>query len=79
LAPSDTISPLLVRATNGNKDKSKKIKLTTVVSADDLDKFFTRYADVCKANMGSLKKRDRKKRKEKLRKKEKAPAATTAA
>ena len=30
---------------------------------DDLDSFYARYADVCKAGMQALKKRDRSKRK----------------
>ena len=37
---------------------------------NELEAFFARYAEVCKAGMGALKKRDRskKKRKEKKRK-----------
>lgn len=37
--------------------------MSTVVQPDDLEGFFARYADVCKAGMGALKKRDRSKRK----------------
>ncbi|PIA95804.1 hypothetical protein CB0940_10635 [Cercospora beticola] len=61
--------PLIVRATDGksqSKDRKKnkdKIKLSTIVQPDDLEAFFTRYAEVCKAGMQSLKKRDRSKRK----------------
>ena len=39
------------------------MKLSTIVQPDDLETFFTRYAEVCKAGMQSLKKRDRSKRK----------------
>jgi signal recognition particle subunit SRP14 len=35
------------------------------VKVDDLEAFYTRYADVCKAGMTGLKKRDRSKRKAK--------------
>ena len=56
--------PLLVRASDGNK-----LKISTVVSQDDLEAFFGRYAEVCKTGMQGLKKRDRKK--EKAKKKEK--------
>lgn len=36
---------------------------------NDLDAFFVRYAEVCKAGMASLKKRDRSKKKRKEKKK----------
>lgn len=60
--------PIVVRATDGNsqskdRKKSNKVKLSTIVQPDDLDAFYTRYADMCKAGMQSLKKRDRSKRK----------------
>ncbi|KAF3390202.1 Signal recognition particle subunit srp14 [Penicillium rolfsii] len=42
-----------------------KIKFSTVVKVDDLEAFYTRYADICKAGMTGLKKRDRSKRKAK--------------
>lgn len=70
--------PLIVRATDGQstrKDKKTKnkdkIKLSTIVQPDDIDTFFSRYADVCKAGMQSLKKRDRSKRKKDKSKKKK--------
>ena len=67
--------PVLIRATNGKskENKSDKIKLSTVVQPDDLETFFTKYADVCKTGMSGLKKRDRsgRKAKEKKKKKEK--------
>lgn len=61
--------PVLIRATDGNsqtQDRKKnkdKVKLSTVVQPDDMDAFYTRYADACKTGMASLKKRDRSKRK----------------
>ncbi|KAL4808866.1 signal recognition particle, SRP14 subunit [Aspergillus unguis] len=74
---------ILIRATDGNtsapnpkthpesKDKSKKketkVKLSTVVQPQDLETFYTRYAEVCKAGMTGLKKRDRKLKKAKAK------------
>ncbi|CAD6569124.1 MAG: hypothetical protein ASARMPREDX12_002210 [Alectoria sarmentosa] len=57
--------PVLIRATNGkSKEKKKdKIKISTVVQADELDRFFVKYAEVWKAGMSGLKKRDRSGRK----------------
>ena len=49
--------------------QSNRVKLSTVVKAEDVDGFFTRYSEVCKAGMGALKKRDRSKRKKKEKKK----------
>jgi len=81
LRPSDPL-PLIVRATDGksqSKDRKKnknKVKLSTVVQPDDLEAFYTRYAEVCKAGMQSLKKRDRSKRKKDKSKKKKTTTAT---
>ncbi|PWY90938.1 hypothetical protein BO70DRAFT_425864 [Aspergillus heteromorphus CBS 117.55] len=47
------------------KAKPSKVKLSTVVSPDELEAFYLRYAEVCKAGMTGLKKRDRKKGKAK--------------
>lgn len=72
LNPAEPL-PLIIRATNG-KSKAKrgdKVKLSTVVPADGLEAFFTRYAEVCKGGMSGLKKRDRSKAKEKLKAKKK--------
>ncbi|KAH9825674.1 Signal recognition particle 14kD protein [Teratosphaeria destructans] len=61
--------PIIVRATDGksqSKDRKKtkeKVKLSTIVQPEDIESFYTRYAEVCKAGMQSLKKRDRSKRK----------------
>ena len=66
--------PLIIRATNakGKKERTKKIKLTTVVNPEDLEAFYVRYADVCKAGMTALKPRDRSKKKAKAKKKKAA-------
>ncbi|KAG7284136.1 hypothetical protein NEMBOFW57_010497 [Staphylotrichum longicolle] len=70
--------PVLIRATNGKgkEDRAAKIKLATVVQPDELDGFYARYAEVCKAGMAALKPRDRTKRKAKAKKRKgAAPAA----
>lgn len=63
--------PVIVRATNGKskRSKSSKIKLSTVVQPHDLESFYVRYAEVCKAGMAALKPRDRSKKKAKAKKK----------
>lgn len=72
--------PILIRATNakGKEDRKgkEKIKLSTVVDPDALPAFFEKYAEICKLGMGSLKPRDRSKRKGKAKKKNKATTAT---
>ncbi|KAH0542080.1 hypothetical protein FGG08_003460 [Glutinoglossum americanum] len=75
LRPSDP-QPILVRATNGKSKASRadKTKLSTVVEPDAQEAFFSRYAEVCKAGMGALKKRDRSARKKAKAKKRKAGA-----
>lgn len=83
IVPDSTTPPsILIRATDGNtnapnpksdksgkitKDKSTKVKISTVVKPEELEAFFTRYAEVCKAGMAGLKKRDRSKRKTKAK------------
>ncbi|KAK0669737.1 signal recognition particle, SRP14 subunit [Cercophora samala] len=73
-------APILIRATNSkskeHRKEGKKVKLSTLVQPDDIDAFYARYADVCKAGMSGLKPRDRTKRKakEKARRKMKAQA-----
>ncbi|OGE49705.1 hypothetical protein PENARI_c020G11209 [Penicillium arizonense] len=47
--------------------KATKIKLSTVVTPDDLEAFYARYAEVCKAGMTGLKKRDRRAKKAKTK------------
>ncbi|KAJ5469652.1 signal recognition particleSRP14 subunit [Penicillium diatomitis] len=53
-----------VAKTTSSKNKNK-VKLSTIVESQNLDGFYTRYADICKAGMTGLKKRDRSKRKAK--------------
>ncbi|CZS92565.1 uncharacterized protein RAG0_04921 [Rhynchosporium agropyri] len=69
--------PIIIRATNGKSkaNRSKKIKLSTIVEADALEAFYSKYAEVCKLGMSGLKKRDRSKAKEKLKKKKKLGGA----
>lgn len=70
LHPSDP-RPILIRASNGKskKDRVSKVKISTIVKPDDLDGFYARYADICKAGMTALKPRDRSKKKAKAKKK----------
>ncbi|TKA69273.1 hypothetical protein B0A55_08515 [Friedmanniomyces simplex] len=76
--------PLIVRATDGKshelnaegtaKDRTKnseKVKLSTIVQPEGIEAFFARYAEVCKAGMKGLKRRDRSKRKKKEKGKKK--------
>jgi signal recognition particle subunit SRP14 len=56
--------PLLIRASDGNKSK-----ISTFVTREGLEEFFSKYGEVCKNGMGALKKRDRKKEKAKKEKK----------
>ncbi|KXX78539.1 Signal recognition particle subunit srp14 [Madurella mycetomatis] len=79
LAPAHPL-PVLVRATNGKSKerRASKVKLSTVVQPDELEAFYARYADVCKAGMAALKPRDRTKRKAKARKKKVGAAGPSA-
>jgi signal recognition particle subunit SRP14 len=43
------------------------VKLSTIVAPEDIEAFYTRYAEVCKTGMTGLKKRDRKKGKAKAK------------
>ncbi|KAJ5930391.1 hypothetical protein N7466_005884 [Penicillium verhagenii] len=68
----------LIRITDGNtsapnpkssdkagkvtKNTSSKIKFSTVVKHDELEAFYTRYAELCKSGMTGMKKRDRKRK-----------------
>ncbi|KAI4130288.1 MAG: hypothetical protein LQ338_001826, partial [Usnochroma carphineum] len=72
LSPSCPL-PILIRASNGkSKDRrGDKIKVSTIVQPDELEGFFTKYAEVMKAGTGALKKRDRSGRKKATRAKAK--------
>ncbi|KAM4057987.1 signal recognition particle 14kD protein [Hirsutella rhossiliensis] len=71
---SENPMPLIVRASNGKskRQRADKLKLSTIVQPHDLDKFYTRYAEICKAGMTALKPRDRSKKKAKAKKKKTA-------
>ncbi|KAK3384746.1 signal recognition particle, SRP9/SRP14 subunit [Podospora didyma] len=74
----DSTLPVLIRAHNGKSKpkRGEKTKLSTVVNTDDLEAFYGKYAEVCKAGMLALKPRDRTKRKAKSKNKKKgAPAS----
>jgi signal recognition particle subunit SRP14 len=66
--------PLIIRATNGKSKRSSqsKVKLSTVVEPHELESFYLRYADICKAGMAAMKPRDRSKKKAKAKKKKTA-------
>lgn len=77
-----TTVPIILRATNGKtnketKSKEGRINISTIVEADAIDTFFSRYAEVCKAGMSGLKKRDRSKGKKKSKAKKKKSGAVT--
>lgn len=81
LQPSKPM-PIILRATNGKTDRETKsraerINISTLVEADALESFFTRYAEVCKAGMSGLKKRDRSKGKKKSKAKKKKGGAAS--
>ncbi|RDW67922.1 signal recognition particle protein [Coleophoma cylindrospora] len=69
-------APIIIRATNGkSKEKrSEKIKLSTIVQAEELESFFVKYAEICKLGMSGLKKRDRSRRKKETKAKKKKGA-----
>jgi signal recognition particle subunit SRP14 len=80
LSPASTL-PVLFRVTDGKskEHRSDKVKIATVVEPGDLDGFFVRYAEVCRAGMDALKKRDRskgKKRKKDKKSKDGGPSKT---
>ncbi|KAK2858392.1 hypothetical protein FQN49_004778 [Arthroderma sp. PD_2] len=56
--PSSSPPLILIRASNG-KHKDSKAKASTVVKPEELEAFYRRYAEICKAGMVGLKKRDR--------------------
>jgi signal recognition particle subunit SRP14 len=55
------------------------VKLSTVVQPAELDAFYARYAEACKAGMSALKPRDRTKRKAKARKRKGGGGTASAA
>lgn len=73
LHPSSPL-PVLIRATDGKsgENRKKRIKISTIVEPENLERFYARYAEVCKSGMQGLKKRDKSKRKKAKVKKRKA-------
>lgn len=62
----DTAAPtfsILLRATDGARDKTKKVKVSTVIEADKVDQFWTEYANTLKNGITGLKKKEKKKAK----------------
>ncbi|KAJ5549054.1 hypothetical protein N7513_006288 [Penicillium frequentans] len=75
---SDSPPSTLIRITDGNtsapnpksadkagkitKNTSSKVKFSTVVKPEELEAFYTRYAELCKSGMTGMKKRDRKRK-----------------
>lgn len=57
--------PILIRVTDGNKNKMQKVKLNTVVEPLDLDAFWTEYINILKSGMKGLKKKSKSKKKSK--------------
>lgn len=53
--------PVLFRATDGAKTKAKRVKISTIVTSEDLDNFWTGYTDALKAGMAGLRRKDKKK------------------
>lgn len=53
--------PLLFRATDGAKTKSKRVKISTIVSPDNLDQFWQGYTEALKSGMAGLRRKDKKK------------------
>ncbi|KAF3479931.1 uncharacterized protein GIQ15_06907 [Arthroderma uncinatum] len=56
--PASSPPLILIRASNG-KHKDTKVKASTVVKPEEIEAFYRRYAETCKAGMVGLKKRDR--------------------
>lgn len=63
--PEDGKYSILIRCTDGNSDKSKKVKVSTVVNYTNLESFWGEYTNVLKNNIsgGLLKKKKKKKSK----------------
>lgn len=60
--------PILIRITDGAKDKSKKKKISTQVVPEQLSKFWKEYSSVIKSGATGLKKKDKGKKKKKAAK-----------
>ncbi|KAL6721294.1 hypothetical protein ACLMJK_000396 [Lecanora helva] len=69
--------PVLIRASDAKSQEKRKdrVKISTIVQPDELEKFFVRYAEIWKTGMSGLKKRDRSGRKAKAKKTKKKAKA----
>lgn len=56
---------ILIRITDGNKDKNLKIKLSTIVEPEKLDSFWNEYTNILKTGFIGLKKKSKSKKKSK--------------
>lgn len=86
LAPLTAPLPILIRASNNKPSEwarkrsrdARRVKLSTTVEAGELDTFYARYAECCKAGATALKKRDKKKSKAAAKKKKTKPVVAPA-
>lgn len=67
--PDEKKYPVLIRISNGSRDKSKKVKLSTVVQPESFDKFWLRYITLLKTSFNDLKKTKKVKKTKKSSKK----------
>ena len=51
---------ILFKATDGLSDKKKRVKISTVVDADELTKFWMSYTELMKIGMSGLRKKRRR-------------------
>lgn len=63
--PDSKKYPVLIRVTDGNKNKSAKIKISTIVSPEHLDAFWNEYTNILKTGFVGLKKKSKSKKKTK--------------
>lgn len=68
ITKSNKTYPILIRITDGNKDKSKKKKYSTTVDSENLIKFWKDYSQVIKLGATGLKKKEKSKKKKKAAK-----------
>jgi Signal recognition particle 14kD protein len=59
---------LLFRATDGKTDKSKRVKISTVVDPQSLEQFWSLYTECVKTGMSGLRKKEKKKQKKEKKK-----------
>lgn len=67
--PDEKKYPVLIRISNGSRDKSKKVKLSTVVQPEAFDSFWLRYITLLKGSFSDLKKTKKVKKTKKAAKK----------